>query len=410
MNKTLLVGIREFRQRVRTRGFLLASVGTPLMLILVWGFAGVFDSSPKPPLEELAKANRSDNAIGYVDQAGLIRSIPDPVPANLFRAFPNVEAAEAALQRGEIGVYYVVPSDYRETGDVRRVSRRLPMATPDSRWFEWVLVNNLFPDASPEEVARLRWPFNLRGPQFVALSSEGETGATGNVILPFVVVMMVMIPLFTSGSYLLQSLTQEKSNRVMEILLVSLRPRELLAGKLLGLGALTLVQYAIWVAIALLAVIITGRDASQFLSGISLTTGELLLVAPFALGGFALYATLMAGIGALAPDMESSRAWVFIITLPMLVPIYLWMAITTSPNGSLAIALSLIPFSAPVAMLMRMTSTVVPAWQVGVSLVLLALTGAGMIRLMARLFRVQTLLSGEALSVQRIWSALMRRT
>jgi ABC-2 type transport system permease protein len=124
------------------------------------------------------------------------------------------------------------------------------------------------------------------------------------------------------------------------------------------------------------------------------------------LGGFLLYAALMAGIGALAQDMESSRAWVFAVNLPMMIPIYLWGAIVGSPNGALATALSLIPFSAPVAMLMRMTSTVVPAWQIGASLALLLVGGIGVVLLMARLFRVQTLLSGESLSLQRMWATL----
>jgi len=406
MNKTLLIGLREFRQRVRKRGFLLTSIGTPLLLIVIWAFTGVFDSSPGQPLEELVQANRPDNVIGYVDQASLIRSVPDPVPADLFRAFPDIKAAEAAMEGGDIGAYYVILSDYRQTGSVRRISPQLPTMPPDTRWFNWMLIANLFPDAGPEQIARLRWPFNSSGPEFVALSPEGKASAEGNTMLPFLVTTAVMIPLFTSGSFLLQSLTQEKSSRVMEILLVSLRPRQLLSGKLLGLGALTLVQYVIWAAIVLLALVVTGRGASQLLSGISLSANELLLVAPYALGGFTLYAGIMAGIGALSPDMESSRTWVFVISLPMMLPIYLWQPIATSPNGPLAAALSLIPFSAPVAMLMRMTSTAVPIWQIGASLALLLITGIGMIWLMARLFRVQTLLSGESLSLRRMWSAL----
>ncbi len=406
MYKTLLVGLREFRQRVRKRGFLLTTIGTPLLLIVIWAFTGAFDSSPGQPLEDLAQANRPDKVIGYVDQAGLIRTIPDPVPADLFRAFPDIEAAEAALEGGDIGAYYVIPAGYRQTGSVQRISPRLPIMPPDTQWFNWILIANLFPDAGPEQIARLRWPFNSPRPEFVALSPEGEAGAEGNTVLPFLVTIAVMIPLFTSGGFLLQSLTQEKSSRVMEILLVSLRPRQLLTGKLLGLGALTLVQYVIWAVMGLLALVVTGHDASQLLSGISLSANELLLVVPYALGGFTLYAGIMAGIGALSPDMESSRAWVLVISLPMMVPIYLWQPIATSPNGPLAAALSVIPFSAPVAMLMRMTSTTVPIWQIGASLILLLITGMGMIWLMARLFRVQTLLSGESLSVLRAWSAL----
>jgi len=135
MNKTLLIGLREFRQRVRKRGFLLTSIGTPLLLIVIWAFTGVFDSSPGQPLEDLVQANRPDNVIGYVDQASLIRTIPDPVPADLFQALPDIEAAEAALEGGDIGAYYVIPSDYRQTGSVQRISPQLPTMPPDTRWF-----------------------------------------------------------------------------------------------------------------------------------------------------------------------------------------------------------------------------------------------------------------------------------
>jgi ABC-2 type transport system permease protein len=114
----------------------------------------------------------------------------------------------------------------------------------------------------------------------------------------------------------------------------------------------------------------------------------------------------MAGIGALSSDVEGSRAWVFVLTLPMMIPIYFWAAIASNPNAPLAVALSLIPFSAPVSMLMRMTSTAVPGWQLGLSLGLLLLTGVLTVWLMARLFRVQTLLGGESFSLERALSAL----
>ncbi len=114
----------------------------------------------------------------------------------------------------------------------------------------------------------------------------------------------------------------------------------------------------------------------------------------YALGGFLLYAALMAGIGALAQDVESSRVWIFIITLPMMLPIYLWMTITSSPHGSLAIILSLIPFSSPIAMLMRMTSTIVPGWQIGLSLTLLLLTSVGGVDELARRRRSLLVASG----------------
>jgi ABC-2 type transport system permease protein len=408
MNKTLLVAIREFRQRVRQRGFLLASIVTPLIVLVILGVVGggvVGGASDEGLLAELKEADQPEQVIGFVDQAGLIQSIPTPVPQELFHAYPDTQTAETALGRGQIGAYYVIPPDYRATGNIRRVSPRLSVNPPDVRWFNWILVANLLPEADLEQVARLRQPFYSSGLRSVITTPEGQTGAEGNRMLPFLVSIVIMIPLFTSGGYLFQSLAQEKSSRVIEILLGSLRPRQLFTGKLLGLGVLTLVQYAIWTILGLLGLTIMGRDISGLLSGLSLSGSEAVLAVLFALGGYMLYAALMSGIGALTRDVEDSRTWVFVVSLPMTIPIYLWMAIASAPNGPLAVVLSLIPFSAPVAMLMRMTSTIVPAWQIAASLVLLLLAGLGVVRLMARLFRAQTLLSGAPFSVRRFLAA-----
>jgi ABC-2 type transport system permease protein len=358
-------------------------------------------------MEELGQIEPPGRAVGYVDEAGLIETIPSPVPGDLFLAYPDVEAAQAALTSGAIEAYYRVPTDYRQTGRVYRISPELPTTPPDSQLFDFVLASNLLPVGSAQEAARLRQPFNAPSPEFVNLA-QGEAEATGGTfsVLPFLVTVAIIVPLFTSGSYLLQSLTQEKETRVMEILLSSLRPHELLAGKLLGLGTLAAVQYAIWLVVAGLVLSFTGREVGSLLSGIRLSANELLWAIPFALGGYVLYAALMAGIGALSSDIESSRTWVFVVTLPMMLPIWFWSLIAGDPNGPAATALSLIPFSAPVAMLMRMTSTAVPLWQLVLSLVLLVLAGVVTIWAMGRLFRVQTLLSGGSFSLGRAWSVL----
>lgn len=414
MRKTLLIGLREFRQHVTSRGFLLGALGTPLILLAIWVFGGGLmgldadDQAPEQMVQELVEAERADTAIGYVDRANLITAVPEFLPTEVFQAYADAIAAQAALERGAIAAYYVVSEDYRETGEVERISTRLPTAPPDTELFDWVLVSSLFPDADFAQIARLRRPFGGMGPTFVAVDAEETVEDPGFAfdLMPILVTVAVMLPLFTSGSYLFQSLTKEKSSRMMEILLVSLRPQQLLAGKVLGLGALIIVQYAIWVVCAAAALVVTGQGVGQLLTGINLSAGEVALVLPYALGGFGLYAALMAGIGALAADVESSRGWVFLLTLPMMVPIYLWMAIVSAPHGVPAVVLSLFPYSAPVAMLMRMTAATVPAWQLGTSLGLVLLATVGTMGLMARLFRAQTLLSGEALTIRRFWTAL----
>lgn len=452
MSKTLLVALREFRQRVRSRGFWLGVLGLPMTFLIIWGvssFAGgdrpavpaftpplataparrststaasaptrsltlLPTSATAPSLTPVPTATRYEAAmvtLGYVDQADLIKSIPTNarrVAATRLLSFPDVAAAQQALATGAILAYYIVPADYRTTGFVTYVSDALPTTPPDTTQLDGLLLANLLPGASGSELTRLHRPFNGPAPLFIDTNAthQTETGDGGLNFLPFLITMLIMTPLFTSGGYLLQSLLQEKSSRVMEVLLLSLRPTQLLTGKLLGLSLLTAVQYLIWALLAWVTLLARGGPTPTFVADLHLSLIELLLIALYALGGYLLYATVMAGIGALAPNLENSRTWVFIVSLPIVIPFYLWTAIVAAPDAPFATVLSLIPFSAPVAMLLRMNVTAIPVWQHGLSLTLLALTGMGAIWLMARFFRAQTLLSGEALSLRRIWRAL----
>ena len=405
MNRTLLVARREFRQRIRARGFLISALLTPLILLAISLFSGrgAANSQTAAVVEPAAPSD----PIGYVDQADLIRVLPDSMPDDLFRSFVDVKAADVALARAEIAAYYIIPPSYRKSGEVRWVGEDLPLAPPNTHWIDEMLLANLLAKVEPDIRLQLRQPFNVNGLLVASTDSEGADVQDDTLNwLPLVVALVIIMPLFTGGGYLFQSLVQEKSSRVMEVLLLSLRPHQLLTGKLLGLGALTAVQYLIWLSVGLIGLLVIGLELPEALAAINLSGTELLLLLLYALGGFSLYAGLMAGMGAMTPNIESNRVWIFIISLPMILPIYLWAAIVAAPNGPLAVTLSLIPFSAPVAMLMRITATTVPGWQVGVSLLLLALTAAWIIGLMARLFRAQTLLSGESFSLRRLWGAL----
>mgnify|MGYP006277500995 CR=1 FL=1 len=409
MNKIFAIAQREFIQRVRSKAFLFTAIGTPLILIAVWFFTGDIRVGGTPPEADITPGEDVEQELtGYVDQAALIEEIPEPLPEEAFEAYPDQSSAEEALAQGAIAAYYLVSEDYRDTGEVLRVSRDLPTSPPNTDPFQYVLLRNLFMEREASFFARLRAPFSAGEPEYQALETggEAESGGTGNSMLPFLVTMAIMLPLFTGGGYLLQSLAQEKGSRVMEVLLVTIRPRQLLTGKLIGLGALVLVQYLIWVVIGGGLFMVLGENGSGLLGTVRLTGGELLYVLPFALGGFCLYAALMGGLGALAPDMEGGRSWTFMITLPMMAPIYFWSAITSNPGGTLALVLSLFPYSSPVAMLLRMTAESVPGWQLGLSMGLLITAVVGTIWLMSRLFRAQILLSGEPLSVGRFWKAV----
>lgn len=405
MNKVLVIAKKEFLERVRSKAFLIGTIATPVILLLVWALTGNLGTH-QPNTQENQPTADDIQTVGYVDRSGLIRAIPQDLPEDAFRAYPDSISGKADLKAGNIAALYVIPADYRESGKVERISRRLPVSPPDTEGMEKILIWNLFPESDPARLDRLSNPFQGDEPEFVSLSGEIESGQESAEfnMLPFLFTFFILMPLFTGGGYLLQSLGKEKGEKVMEVLLVTVRPRDLLTGKLLGLGLLIIVQYGIWLLVGGLALTLMGNQPLGAISGIQ--AGELALIVPFAIGGFCLYAALMGGIGALAPDLEGGRTWTFLITLPMMVPLYLWAAITSNPQGIVAVFLSIFPYSAPVGMLLRFTSAAVPAWQVAASLILLVLASIGTLWVMARLFKAQTLLSGEPLSLKRFWSAL----
>jgi ABC-2 type transport system permease protein len=406
MREVYLLAAREIREKARSRGFLLTTIALPLILIIIGLVTEGFGGGPPEDLELPTGGEEVIQSLAYVDRADLIGSVPEELSSAQVQKYESLQAARAAAQRGEITAFYLIHADYRETGRVTRFSKGLEANAPDTEWLEWLLLSNLLPDMDREERMRARYPFHAQGLRSVTLSDTGAEGASSDSIIPYFVGLIIMMPLFTSGGYLFQSLQQEKSSRMLEILLASIRPWQLLAGKVLGYGALILLQYLVWGAIAGAAGVVAGSQIIGLLASVDLAASELAWILPYALGGFLLYAGIMSGIGALAEDMESSRVWVFLVTLPMLLPFYLGSTISQAPAGPLAVVLSLIPFSAPVAMMLRLTSTTVPLWEILVSIALLFLTGAGAVAIMARIFRAQVLLSGGGLSPGRFWRAV----
>ncbi len=401
--KTILVARREFGERIRTRGFILSTLGLPIFLIVISLLTSNIQPSAPPPASPEGPGEEPRLVVtGYVDLAGILGHAE---AGPTLDAYPDEEAAAAALRRGEIEAYYVIAPDYRETGRVRRISLELPSGEPDTSALTALLRQALVAERPPEVAQRLLAPFGEMGLEVVTIGESGGGGLSTNM-LPFIVTAAVMMPLLSGGGLLLRSLAEEKESRVMEVLLVSLRPAQLLAGKVLGMGALVVVQYMAWVLVLALAVPLTGAGMGAALQGLNLGTREALAALLYGVGGFFLYAAIMAGLGAIAPDVHSSQNWVFIVTLPMTLPFYLWMVLASAPQGGLAVVLSLFPFSAPTAMILRMTTAAVPTWQIIVSLGLMLPTTVVTMRIMARLFHAQVLLSGEPLSLKRLAETL----
>lgn len=348
--------------------------------------------------------------IGYVDEASLIQNQPAAFPPAMFRAFADETAAQSALAAGEITEYYLIPPDYVASGQLVVVKEDVqPFGSSNDRLIEYLLAYNLTGDEVLTAVL-LQPTATLNSQSLAEVASETDAAPPNDMttfIVPFAAMFVFFFLITMSSSYMLQSVSREKENRVVEVLLVSLEPRQLMLGKLIGLSLLALLQMAIWAAAGLL---IVGRGEGVELTAVTanLPPGFALWGLFYFLAGYFMYASLMGAIGALAPSAREGGQFVFFVLIPLLIPVWLNFILINSPDSALAIGLSLFPLTAPVAMITRMVVTDVALWQLLASLLTQLGTAYLFVLLAARFFRADTLLADTALSWQRLRSAVVR--
>lgn len=334
---------------------------------------------------------------------------PDYSPETLV-AYPQVSAARRAMDAGEISAYFVVPADYVEKGKLSLYMPEYNLVTSTARSQE--LVNLINYNLLGGDHA-LAWGIiqPIQKLDEINVSSQSSPSASVNDSpwvfgLAYGVMMLFFISIMGSSTLLLNSLTNEKENRVIEILMVSTSPRQLLLGKIAGLGLIGLFQMLIWAISSMVLLQLSGSSLnlpSELIMHPSFIAWGIL----FFILGYLVYASLMAGIGALVPNLREASQVTVLVMLPLMTPMILITALTNMPNGVLAVALSLFPLTAPTTMMMRIFFGHVPLWQLLLSVALLIATTLLVIRLVAGMFRAQTILSGQAFQIKRFFLALV---
>jgi len=412
MNKILIVLKNEIVTLISRRSFWLTALGLPVFGALIFAVVGAINRSASVS-QNVAQAFTGPQVVrpeGYVDPGGIIKAIPADVPAGKFIEYPDEAAARKALQAGEISAFYLVPPDYVETGNLTNVRPDFnPLASSNNQpyAFTWILQVNLA--GGNEMFANLvSGPMHLTDESLATAPQPDQNNALA-YWTPYIITLLFYGLIIGASSLLLGNVSKEKENRVMEILLTSVTPRQLLTGKITGLGIVGLGQTLIWLATTYVLFSLSGRTF-KLPSEIHLPVSFLVWGLVFFLLGYAVYASLMAGLGALAPNLREASQATFVIMLPMMVPLFLSSSVfMTEPNGSIATGLSLFPLSAPVAMMARISAGGVPWWQAPLAAVLLALTAVVILRAVAGMFRAQSLLAGQGFNMRMYFRALVGR-
>jgi ABC-2 type transport system permease protein len=445
MSRVRAVMTREFLSTVRRRSYLIVTFGMPFFAAL---YLGVFTVVP---VFVMARGEAARKDAGLVDLAGVVRWEPaagGPAPGTAageaaalaerlesewgsaraarglleravapvrLRPFATREAALAALRSGELERVYVIPPDYLDTGGVetyRRSDAGLSVGRPRSaRAVARLLSRSLLAGRLDErERDRVEEPLAPGASREWSVAPDGgltpvdRAERAARLAIPGVFAILLLMSLMTSAGYLLQGVSEEKESRVIEVILSSVRPDQLLFGKLLGLGAAGLLQLAVWVTVTSMATGVLAAAALAFLD-----LGLFVTCFTFFVLGFLLLGTLMTGTGALGTNARESQQlaaiWSVLTILP---PAVTWMSILEHPNGWLARVLGWFPLTAPITMMMRLATGRVPAWDTALAIAALAGGIYVSLRVTAALFRLGLLMYGKRPTLGEIARQLRR--
>lgn len=395
MRKIGLIARREYLYNFRKKSFLLSAFGIPVFILALW--AVIFIVS-----EQQATATGGLGNIGYVDLAGVVTA--EVAAPEEFVAFESADAAEAAFEAEAIGAYFVITRDYWNTGVVETYSTvKIPAGIQNQ--IEDFLRENVATHAPADRIERLRNPGEIHLRVMDNPLEITEESALLLFILPLAFAFIFMMATTITSQFLMQGVTEEKENRIMEILVTSSTPEQMIAGKVLGLGALGLTQILFYGVTA--AVIVLVSDENSVIAQVLRMPPLLLaLVLLYFVLGYLFFGAIMAGVGAAVTAEQEGRQVASIFSLIVVLPMIFSITFFQDPNGAVPVLLSLIPFTTPVAMLFRLPLASIPAWQFIVSLGLLAASTALAVWASARVFRLGMLMYGKRLRLGDLISVL----
>jgi len=387
----------EFLKNLRSPLFVVTTLMIPLIMLLSVGISYYAGTRTTQAKLDVAAIDETGELFPYLESAFSSTSVTLSLsePAQQERLSGQVEEGELSgyliftpenVQTGVIDYYVLSANDV----NVGLLDRPVKTALTSYRLEKMGL--------TVEEIGLATAPMVLQ-----PRSISGEGISIVGAIAPFVVSIILLIAVMTSGQVLMYGVLKEKRNRIVEILLSSVSAVDLLLGKILGLGLLGVLQIGIWMVVGLVA-------ASRFidLSQLGMTAGAILPMLLFLIGGYIMFAALFAAIGATMKSVEEgSQAQSTVVLIPM-IPMFASSAIIMSPNALWVRICSHIPVFTPVMMLMRLSVTTVPAWEIATTFAALMLGLVFFVIFGARIFSRGLLQFDRTLSFREI-ERMMRK-
>jgi ABC-2 type transport system permease protein len=402
MKKIWFVAAQEFQRNAFKKSFILVLLSVPILIVFNIGIGFFLESLKDNPLP-----------VGYVDHAGIFSE--DAVSPDMrskwraeygepvdFISFPTSQEALEALNTKSIQAYYVLPDDYLETRKISLFYSKEPGKNA-SRQFYDLLQINLLSSKTPEIAYRAASGTDVTVRSIDRHREVPNSGPTFGFLMPLFISMAFLFLLLMSSGYVMGSVADEKENRTMEVLITSIKPSELIAGKILGIAAIGLTLLFTWSVVITSGVLIGRGIGIAWLADTSLDWRVILSTIVIALPAYVLSISLMTTIGSIVTSTQEGQSLSAVFVILHMLPLYVSWTFLNEPHGTLPVILSFLPFTALMTVGMRNIFTIVPTWQVIVSAIIQTVCAAGAVWIAGRAFRLGILRYGQRLQFSKLF-------
>ncbi|HOT98042.1 MAG TPA: ABC transporter permease [bacterium] len=414
MNKTWVLIKREFLSRVKTKGFIIGTLALPVLVFVIMGVQIAVQSMGAKEKKTLALMDLTGRIapafIAYMDT-----TYQDAHKTPLY-SFERIQASPESLQavqarygrrirEEKIHGLIILPEDLFN-------SNRFELHAKNISNMEF---NNALERSLSRVISDLRLQQSGIDQELVRKLTRGVELSTFKVSeagsrqessemafgVSYVMMFILYMALLFYGQFVMRGVYEDKNSRVMEVVLSSTRADQIMAGKIIGIGGAGLLQFLIWaIVIALVstygAIMMTLiSPGTEKLAIPTISASVYLFFFLFFILGYFIYATLYATLGSMVNDEADAQSLQWPVTFLIILGFIFMFYVLNNPNSTAAVILSLIPFFTPLLMFLRLSVGAAPLWQVLLSIVIMIVTIAGLIRLTGRIFRVGILMYGK---------------
>ena len=406
MNKVLLIIQREYLVRVRKKSFIIMIFVVPALILAMGAVITIVGKNSNDLTDQ--------QVVKVLDKSGVFtRKFRNEKNLKFETTIESVTALKPNLKKDENLSVLQIDSDYKKKNAVHIFSKKkagLTLTEKIERQMNAIAINDgmVTNHVDTALLKVLKSDISLNAIE-ITDTGDNKTDLGANIGVGIACAILIYLCLFIYGAQVMRGVIEEKTSRIIEVIISSVKPFQLMLGKIIGVGLVGLTQFSAWIILSIISTKIAGHSiSSQGMMGAlavlqTIPFGKILACFMFYfLSGYLLYSALFAAVGSAVDSETETQQFMFPITMPLLFTYLLSVTILfRAPDSTLAVWLSIIPFTSPVAMMLRLPFGV-PDWQLGLSMVLLVLGFLFTTFVAARIYRVGILMYGKKASFKEL--------